>query len=160
MSVVSEEGALIWGGGLFGICALTWYNGFTVGESGAGKTESTKHVLRYLTQSYGVATGVIEQRIVEGIIIENGGGRRRRRRRRRGWKRKSEEEEADSSKRKRMRRRKWRKMRKSISTLPLLICTANPLLESFGNAKTLQNYNSSRFGKFVEIHFNSNVCGY
>lgn len=37
-----------------------------VGESGAGKTESTKHVLCYLTESYGVATGVIEHRIVEG----------------------------------------------------------------------------------------------
>ncbi|XP_015889296.3 myosin-17 isoform X1 [Ziziphus jujuba] len=71
------------------------------GESGAGKTETTKMLMRYLAY-LGGRSGV-EGRTVEQQVLES-----------------------------------------------------NPVLEAFGNAKTVRNNNSSRFGKFVEIQFDKN----
>ncbi|XP_061827499.1 unconventional myosin-X [Nerophis lumbriciformis] len=76
------------------------------GESGAGKTESTKLLLKFLS-----------------VMSQNSAG-------------------APPSER--------------TTRVEQALIQSSPIMEAFGNAKTVYNNNSSRFGKFIQLHFSQN----
>ena len=85
------------------------------GESGAGKTETSKLIMRYLAYLGGFKQSVWD---LAGAAAEA---------------------EAGSA---------------TTTSIEQKVLESNPLLEAFGNAKTVRNDNSSRFGKYVQINFN------
>ncbi|KAA1113840.1 hypothetical protein PGTUg99_026504 [Puccinia graminis f. sp. tritici] len=105
------------------------------GESGAGKTENTKRVISYLTA------------IASAHKFPASGS----------------ENSVSESSRPTLGSRSNTSTRvevvdlvgKRLGKLERQILQANPILESFGNAQTVRNNNSSRFGKFVRIEFNA-----
>ncbi|KAH9444481.1 hypothetical protein Pst134EB_024744 [Puccinia striiformis f. sp. tritici] len=104
------------------------------GESGAGKTENTKRVISYLTA------------IASAHKFPASG---------------SENSVSESSRPTLGRQNTSTRVEvvdlvgKRLGKLERQILQANPILESFGNAQTVRNNNSSRFGKFVRIEFNA-----
>merc|ERR1719244_489045 len=99
------------------------------GESGAGKTENTKKVIQYL--AYVAAS---KPKSSSHLPASNEGGLSF-----------GELEE-----------QVLRYERQFIKgELEQQLLKANPILEAFGNAKTVKNDNSSRFGKFVRINFDA-----
>ncbi|GAA5918665.1 hypothetical protein JCM1841_002302 [Sporobolomyces salmonicolor] len=95
------------------------------GESGAGKTENTKKVIQYLAA---IAADPLPSSASFDLLA-----------------RQAQADATLSSAAK----------GKRLGQLERQILEANPILEAFGNAQTVKNNNSSRFGKFVRIFFNS-----
>ncbi|KAJ7039615.1 P-loop containing nucleoside triphosphate hydrolase protein [Mycena alexandri] len=79
------------------------------GESGAGKTESAKLVMRFIAAPKSPALNSDKNSFVDGA-----------------------------------------------SQVEQQIQATNPILEAFGNAKTTRNDNSSRFGKYIQLLFDTN----
>ncbi|TSK34818.1 Myosin-10 [Bagarius yarrelli] len=98
------------------------------GESGAGKTENTKKVIQYLAHVASSHKSGTLGRSKDSTLQMDG------------------------------TRSLGRSSTVNRGELERQLLQANPILEAFGNAKTVKNDNSSRFGKFIRINFD--VAGY
>ena len=110
------------------------------GESGAGKTVTTKFIMQYLA--------TLSERRAEaekGGGSGGGGGGGKVKSKRREKKRES----IDLG----LRGSLQKEEDPSYTSIEQQVLQSNPILESFGNARTIRNDNSSRFGKFIEIRF-------
>lgn len=79
------------------------------GESGAGKTEATKIMMKYFATTCGGGPAMAPATSKEATVKK--------------------------------------------ASIESHVLQSNPILEAFGNARTVRNDNSSRFGKFIELQF-------
>ncbi|TMW66725.1 hypothetical protein Poli38472_014037 [Pythium oligandrum] len=89
------------------------------GESGSGKTETSKHVMQYLTT-------ISTRSRARSAVIAN----------------------------RRMSVEQRKELDNKITNVTDVLWGSNPVLEAFGNAQTIRNNNSSRFGKYIVLQLN------
>jgi myosin-1 len=89
------------------------------GESGSGKTETSKHVMQYITTMSTKFRSKHAAQLKRRLSIE-------------------QIQEIDTN----------------IARVTEILWSSNHILEAFGNAQTIRNTNSSRFGKYMILQFN------
>ncbi|XP_954003.1 myosin, putative [Theileria annulata] len=106
------------------------------GESGAGKTESTKYVLKYL------CSNLIRNKVnVDQYYLSTPQSNLD-----------SDESVPNTARNNKAKNNKLQN-NKPTENVEMKVLESNPLLESFGNAATLRNHNSSRYGKYIELQY-------
>ena len=118
------------------------------GESGAGKTETTKHCMKFLTYQKGKNEEKNEKNFEENSMKNST----------------NFEENSLKNLMKNSTNLEENSLKIQIKPISQRILDCNPILEAFGNAKTVRNDNSSRFGKYVRLLISQKkptnaVCG-
>ncbi|CAM9491761.1 unnamed protein product [Scytosiphon promiscuus] len=110
------------------------------GESGAGKTEASKHVMRFLITASRALAGTAPVRTPPTRPLTSYGDR-------------SSTSNSTGGK------CRWRSSSPVITAAAAakhmedVLLRSNTVLEAFGNAKTVRNDNSSRFGKYIKLQY-------